>query len=228
MVLGLNFGSVSNWFVSTGSSVGKILLVFLIIAFVGTFAFIFYIRSINKKKYINKINLFKVVNGRKFWVGSDIAREIVIPQTNIRLLFWKQKKIYSAYPTRAMGFNIYGYILNRMGELTNFDLGEGEDPTEAKVDYDHRDQTYAYLNLQEFITRNYKSKKDISWWQQNLPLIVIIVCAILLGLEMWFFFSQSSSQLNKWSEIANSFKESSKYIADAVQQSKNLGSGVIG
>lgn len=227
MVTGLDLGGVGDFITSLGSAVGIILLVFVVVLVFGAGGFFYYLKKLNKTKFNSTINLFKVVNGKKFWIGSDNAKEIVIPGTNVRLLYWKKKKIYSAYPTRSIGFNVYAYMLNRMGELTNFDLGEGEDETEAKIDYDHRDQTYAYLNLQEFITRNYKSKKDVSWWQQHLPLITIILAALLLGLEMWFFFSQSGKQLSEWTTIANTFKEASSQIATAIQQSKNLGSGVV-
>ena len=228
MVLGVNTGSIGAWFSNTGSSLGSILMVVGAIIVVGLGAFWWYSRTITKKQYNSTVNVFKVVNGKRFWLFADKAREITVPGTNVRLLFWKTKKIYAAYPTRSIGLNVYAYTINRIGELTNFDFGEGEDDTEAKIDYDHRDQTYAYLNLQEFITRNYKNRGGISWWEKHLPLITIVVCAILLGLEMWFFFSQSGKQLTQWQSISQQMSEAAKTIANAVVDSKNLGSGVIG
>lgn len=224
---GVELGDASGWFSKTGSTIGAVLIIFLVVATVGGIAFYIYLKKVNKKKYIATVNLFKVVNGKKFWIGSDKAEEVVIPGTNVRLLHWKKKGLWSAYPTRSIGFNVYAYMLNRMGELTNFDMGEGEDETEARVDYDHRDQTYAYLNLQEFITRNYKDRNVKSWWKENIGLISTIVMIILLGLGMWFFFSQSAKQLASWSDVASSFRESAKIIAEAVTQSKGIGSGVV-
>lgn len=224
---GVDFSGIGAGLSNVGTSIGIILLLFFIILIGGGATFYFYKSKADKKNYNHVVNLFKFVSGKRFHVGSDVAREIVVPGTNIRLLHWKRRNIYSSYPTRAIGPNVYGYMINRVGELTNFDLDAGEDPTEAKIDYDHRDQTYAFLNLQEFINRNYKNRDKISWWQQNLPLITIIVCAILLGLEMWFFFSQSGKQLQQWSIISTNMKDAAQQIANAVIQTKNMGAGVV-
>lgn len=224
----ISLSGVGSWFSNAGSSLGKIFLIILIVAIIGGGFFIFYLKKNEKKQFANVINLFKVVNGKKYWIASDTAKEMVMPGTNVKLFYWKKKKIYSAYPTRAIGPNIFAYTINRMGELTNFDLGdEEEDPTLAKIEFDHRDQTYAYLNLQEMIKRNYKDKTKVSWWQQNLPLITIIVCAILLGLLMWFFFSQSTKQMEVWTQISANMKDAMGQVANALQTSKNLGSGVV-
>ena len=225
---GVDFSGVGGWFSNTGTSIGKILIVFLIIAVVGVGVFYLYTRKVQKKEYVATINLFKVVNGKKFWVSSSKAKEIVIPGTNVRLLYWKTNKIWSAYPTRSIGFNVYAYMLNRMGELTNFDLGEGADETEAKIDYDHRDQTYAYLNLQEFITRNYKQRDTKSWWKENMHIISTVVMMIFLFAFVWFFFAKSGQQMEVWQQIATQFKEASEYIGNAVNQAGGIGSGVTG
>lgn len=225
---GVDLSSVGGWFANTGTSVGKILIVFLILAIVGVGVFALYNRKIQKKEYVATINLFKVVNGKKFWVGSSKAKEVVIPGTNVRLLYWKKHKIWSAYPTRSIGFNVYAYMLNRMGELTNFDLGEGADETEAKIDYDHRDQTYAYLNLQEFITRNYKQRDVKSWWKENLHIISTIIIMVFFFAAMWFFFAKSGQQQDVWLQISSNMKEAAQYIGNAVNQASGIGSGVSG
>lgn len=228
MAFSLNLSGISSWFSNAGSSIGKILIIFLVIAVVGVAVFAFYMNRLQKRQFFITVNLFKVVNGKKFWIGSDKAKEVVIPGTNIRLLRWKQRKIWSAYPTRSIGFNVFAYMLNRMGEMTNFDLGETEDPTEARIDYDQRDQTYAYLNLQEFIARNYTNREKMPWWKEHIGLISTVVMMVMMGLMMWFFFSQSGKQLEGWKEVALSFRESANVIGNAVTQSSHLGSGVTG
>ncbi len=212
----LGISGIGSFFEGSGSIVGTILLVFVGIIIFGVIGFFVYRNFFNKKQFYITVNLFKTVNGKKFFIRSDKAREIVIPRTNVRLLKWKSMNIYSAYPTRAMGNNIYAYNINRFGELTNFDFGEGEDPTEAKVDFDHRDQTYAYLNLQQLINRNYREKNVIGWWKENLPLITVIVAAILLVLAMWFFFSQSDQQLEMWGQISKNLAEAAKSTPSSV------------
>ena len=223
----LNLGGVGNFIAGYGFIAKFILLIFVGIIVFGVIGFFIYYKVANKKKFTKTVNLFKFVNGKRFFIESDKARELVIAGTNVRLLKWKNKNIYSAYPTRAMGNNIYAYNINRFGELTNFDFGEGDDQTEATMDFDHRDQTYAYLNLQALINKNYRDKNTLGWWKENLPLITIIIAAVLLGLEMWFFFSQSSQQLVTWGNIAQEFSNAAETMAQAVGQSQNLNSGIV-
>ncbi len=213
--------SVGSFFEGSGFVVGTFLLIFLGILIFGGLGFFIYSKMLNKKQFYITVNLFKFVNGKRFFIRSDKAKEIVIPGTNVKLLKWKNMGIFSAYPTRAMGHDIYAYNINRFGELTNFDFGEGEDETEAQMDFDHRDQTYAYLNLQQLINRNWREKNVIGWWKENLPLITVVITTVLLVLAMWFFFSQSSHQLATWTEI-------SKNLADASLQCNpsNLNSGI--
>jgi len=220
----LGIGNVGNFFTGFGSTIGTILLMFLGVIIFGVIGFFAYLKFAAKKDFYITVNLFKFVNGKRFFIRADKAREIVIPGTNVRLLKWKASNIFSAYPTRAMGHNIYAYNINRFGELTNFDFGEGEDETEAKMDFDHRDQTYAYLNLQQLINKNYREKNKLGWWKENLPLITVIVAALLLGLEMWFFFSQSSQQLATWTEIAKQFGEAAKQCNIP---SQTINSGIV-
>ena len=218
----LGIGSLGSFLEGWGFIAGTFLLVFLGIVIFGVIAFFVYQKLRSKKEYYITVNLFKIVNGRRYFIRSDKAKEITIPRTNVRLLKWKSLNIYSAYPTRAMGHNIYAYNINRFGELTNFDFGEGGDETEAKMDFDHRDQTYAYLNLQQLINRNWREKNKLGWWKENLPLITVIVSSILLVLAMWFFFSQSSQQLATWTQISSN-------LADAALQCNpsNVNSGIV-
>ena len=203
----LGISGIGSIFKGGGFIAGTVLLIFLGILVFGVIGFFVYSKILKKKQFHITVNLFKIVNGRRFFIKSDKAREIVIPGTNVRLLKWKAMNIYSAYPTRAMGHNIYAYNINRFGELTNFDFGVGEDETEATMDFDHRDQTYAYLNLQQLINRNWREKNVLGWWKENLPLITVIISTILLVLAMWFFFSQSGQQLSTWTQISKSFSD---------------------
>ena len=221
MTLHSSLPSIGSFFEGSGFVVGTILLIVVGIVVFGIIGFFIYLKMLNKKNFYITVNLFKIVNGKRFFIKSDKAREIVVPGTNVKLLKWKNMGIFSAYPTRAMGHNIYAYNINRFGELTNFDFGEGEDETEAQMDFDHRDQTYAYLNLQQLINRNWREKNVLGWWKENLPLITVIVSALLLVLAMWFFFSQSAHQLETWTQI-------SKNLGDAAMQCNpsNVNSGI--
>ncbi len=223
----LGVSGIGNFLSGYGFVAGTILLVFFGVLIFGVGGFFIYLKLLKNKQYYIQVNLFKSVNGKKYWIKSDKAKEMVIPGTNVRLLKWRTMGIFSAYPTRAMGNNVYAYNINRSGELTNFDFSDGEDDTEAKIDYDHRDQTYAYLNLQALINKNFREKNTLGWWKENLPLIAVLVSALLLVLAMWFFFSQSAHQLAAWSEVASKMDQAAGKIADAVSSSKNLNSGIV-
>ena len=214
-------------FSSVFSGVLMVIVIFFVVAVISVVAFLFIYKKKSKEQYKYKISLFKEEQNTKLnLVGSDIAKEIKIPGTNVKVLYWKNRKIYAAYPTRSVGNNIYAYKINRFGELTNFNFVGDEKDINAKIEYDHRDQTYAYLHLQQLINRNYR-QKNVSWWKQNLPLIVVIVSAVLLGAEMWFFFSQSSSQLHEWTTISHNMKQAADVIARAVSSAKGINSGVV-
>jgi hypothetical protein len=223
----LNLGGLGGFFKAGGFVAGTILLIVVGIVVFGIIGFFAYRRMNNTKEFYITVNLFKFVNGKRFFIKSDKAKEIVIPGTNVRLLKWKSMGIFSAYPTRAMGHNIYAYNINRFGELTNFDFSEGEDETEAKMDFDHRDQTYAYLNLQQLINRNWREKNTLGWWKENLPLITVIITTLLLVLAMWFFFSQSSQQLAAWTDVARSMGEAADTIAGGVAEARDINSGIV-
>ncbi len=217
----IGLSGLGSFFEGWGFLAGTVLLIFVGIVVFGVIGFFVYRKITDKKEFYITVNLFKIVSGKRFFIRSDKARELTIPGTNVKLLKWKDMKIYSAYPTRSMGNNIYAYNINRFGELTNFDFGEGEDETEAKMDFDHRDQTYAYLNLQQLINKNYREKNVLGWWKENLPLITVIVSALLLVLAMWFFFSQSSQQLASWTQISKSFADA------ALSCNPNIQSGIV-
>lgn len=58
-------------------------------------------------------------------------------------------------------------------------------------------------------------------------MITVIICALLLGLLMWFFFSQSNKQMEVWTQISTNMKDAMGQIAEALQTSKSMGSGVV-
>jgi len=208
------------------SSLNIFLIIFLCLVGVGVFIFAYVYYKNQKAQFKYTVNLFKEVNGKNYWVASDKAKELKIPGTNVRIFFWQRSKLYSAYPTREMGLNVYAYKINRFGELTNFDLKESDDPNVAKIDYDHRDQTYAYLHLQKLIDRNYRDKTKV-WWKENLPLITVIITTVLLLIAMWFFFRMSGNQVAQWTAISENMKEAARIMADGVSSAKNMNAGVV-
>ena len=157
----------------------------------------------------------------------DFAKELYVPETNISLFFLKNYKIYIARPTRSMGKNEFWYYISENGEWINFDIStKAEDIFSAIVNYDHRDNRYAFVNLSEIIKRNYKDKST-KWWKEYSGAITIIIAGIMFIGAMWFFFWRTGTMLEQMAPISENFKVSSEIMAKAVELSQNINSGVV-
>ncbi|GAH06563.1 unnamed protein product, partial [marine sediment metagenome] len=130
---------------------------FVILIVAGGLTFLWNLKKAKKKTFKNRIPIFQTINGKRKRIGSDWAKELFVPDSNISLFYLKEYKIYLARPTRSMGENEYWYAISENGEWVNFDLSVSPDQdTLATANYDHRDTRYAYINLKEIIKKNYK------------------------------------------------------------------------
>ncbi len=208
---------------------GIVFLAFVILIFACGSAFFYYSKKSKKLSYKNKVPIFVSLNGKHKQVGTDHAKEIYVPDSNISLFYLKINKIYLARPTRAMGKNEYWYSISENGEWVNFDLSTNpEDNTLAKANYDHRDTRYAYVNLKEIIKKNYKDK-SLVWWKDPVIMNIIsyiIMTMIFLG-GCWFLVAKMTHLVAQ----AGPFLERMDIIADkmagAVQNAQNINSGVV-
>jgi len=179
---------------------GLIFLAFILLIVAGVIAFFYYARKAKKLSFKNVIPIYVSLNGKHKKVGTDYAKEIYVPDSNISLFYLKINKIYIARPTRAMGKNEFWYSISENGEWINFDLSTNpEDNTLANANYDHRDTRYAYVNLKEIIKKNYKDK-SLVWWKDPVIMNIIsyvIMCVIFTGC-IWFLIAKSPPSLIRW------------------------------
>lgn len=224
--LGVNVGGGTNWS-AIGNGILVVLICFAVVIIVGVFAFIYYQKKLMKVQYKHKIPLFKKLHGKFARIGFDNAKEVIVPDTNVGLYFLKNKKIYIARPTKAMGLDEYWYHISENGEFINFDLSSvpGHD-TLSKADYDHRDTRYAYINLKEIIKRNYRDKA-VKWWKEYAPLITFIVVSFIFILGCWILLARIGKLINALGPISEQFKQISENMAQAVQTQQDLNSGVM-
>lgn len=208
---------------------GLIFLAFIILIVAGAIAFFYYGGKAKKKAFKNKVPIFVSLNGKHKKVGTDWAKEIYVPDSNISLFYLKINKIYIARPTRAMGKNEYWYSISENGEWINFDLSTNpNDNTLAKANYDHRDTRYAYVNLKEIIKKNYKDK-SLVWWKD--PVIMNIISFVIMSIVFvggcWFLIAKIGFLIDKLPALLEQQNMIADKMASAVQSVQNINSGVV-
>lgn len=209
--------------------VGLIFLAFIILIFAGALAFFYYAKKAKKTAFKNVIPIFVSLNGKHKKVGTDYAKEIYVPDSNISLFYLKINKIYIARPTRAMSKNEYWYSISENGEWVNFDLSTNpEDNTLAKANYDHRDTRYAYVNLKEIIKKNYKDK-SLVWWKDPVIMNIIsyiVMCIIFTGC-VWFLISKCGHLIGQIPAFLDRMDIIADKMTEGVKAAQNINSGVI-
>ena len=74
---------------------GLIFLAFVILVVSGAAAFFYYGNKAKKKSFKNTIPIYISLNGKHQKVGTDNAKEIYVPDSNISLFYLKINKIYT-------------------------------------------------------------------------------------------------------------------------------------
>jgi hypothetical protein len=207
---------------------GIVFLAFVILIIAGAIAFFYYARKAKKTAFKNEIPIFVSLNGKHKKVGTDWAKEIYVPDSNISLFYLKINKIYIARPTRAMSKNEYWYSISENGEWVNFDLSTNpKDNTLAKANYDHRDTRYAYVNLKEIIKKNYKDK-SLVWWKD--PVIMNIISFVIMSVifvgACWFLISKMGHLIGQMGPFLDRMDIIADKLSGAVQNAQNINSGV--
>ncbi len=211
--------------VGTGVFIFFVALVMIIIS--GIIVFAYYWKKSQKLVFRNKIHIFKEVNGKRLPLEDDVAKELFVPDTNISLFYLKKRKIYIARPTKAMGIDSYWYLILPNGEWVNIDIsGDSDDPTKSKINYDHRDTRYAYINLREIIKRNWRDK-SVTWWKEYSPLITFVVVSFIFIVSCWFLIRQIRGCIEILGPIAKDFKVIAESLSNSVNVQQNLNSGIV-
>jgi len=218
------FGNI-NWAV-IGSWALIIFVGFIFLIIIGVGTFLYYSKKSKKIQFKNKIPLFTKINGKHSRIGVDNAKEVFIPDSNISLFFLKNRKIYIARPTRAMGKDEFWFSIAENGEWINFDLSsDPEKNTLALANYDHRDTRYAYVNLKDIIKRNY-TDKAVKWWKEYSPLITFIITSFIFIGGCWILLSKIGSLIGELIPITEQWTQIAESMSGAVQNAQNINSGI--
>jgi len=176
---------------------GKFILLLLLFAAVGGIFYYIYYRKKKKKKYNKKLFWFEEVNGTPIPVGDDIACELIIPGTDVKVFYIKEKDMYLPRPVKRMGKDAYWFVIKNNREVVNFSLKNiNEEMKEANLDYDHTDMRYALENLKDLIKRNYRDKSQ-PWWREYKEIIALVILIFVLTLSMVFIISKVGTLIDK-------------------------------
>ena len=184
--LGVNLpqGSGVNW-----GSAGLIILGIVIFVVVGIVTFMIVLNNLNKKKYINKINFTKNINGQIYLIGEDYAKELTIPYTSIKVFYLKKGRTYSPKLIYDSGKNNYIIHIGAGGEWINTNLRWGKDGTIELNDNLKPTRDYANENLKELIKKNWTDKNK-DWWKENAHYVFLIVLGVIIIIGCLIIFIQ--------------------------------------
>ena len=175
------------------------------------FGFLWYKKQ--KKLDSKKIHWFEEVHAQLIPVDDDIARELTIPGTNIKLFYIKKKDVYLPRPVKRMGNDAYWFCIKNNREIVNFTLKNlNEEMKEGNLDYDHTDMRYAFTNLMELIKRNYRDKSQ-PWWKEFKEVIGLVILIFVMTLS---FIS-----LKKWGDTFVDQMERASLVGTALNISGN-------
>lgn len=112
-------------------------------------------------------------------IRSDMAEEITIPGTNLKVFYIKKTNTWLPRFTRGINKNLFYVAVTENKEIVNFTLQTlTDDLKQAGIKYDHTDMRWAAENMREFIKRNYRDKAT-PWWREYKDIISIAVYIVI-------------------------------------------------
>lgn len=137
-----------------------------------------------------EIRWWEEVSGNLTPIRIDKANEIIIPGTNLRVFYIKDKNMWLPRFARGITSNTFFVAITRNKELVNFTLKSiDDDLAQANLTYDHTDMRWAAENLREFVKRNYKDKAT-TWWKEYSQVISVAIFIVIMTISLvtiiWF------------------------------------------
>lgn len=177
----------------------------IVVILVGSLLGFWLFKRNTKKLYTKKIHLFEEVNNQFIPTGEDIAVEMTIPNTTVKVFFLKKANIYLPRGTIQMGKDHYWYGIRKNREWVNFSISNlNEEMKIAKLEFDHSDMRYANAQLKRLIERNYKKQK---WWQEWRSEISVAVLILLLTVSFFLLLGEIKDIVGSLSPLMDSVNE---------------------
>lgn len=220
--------SLSDFFgkIDVGIVTDKILTTFMIvlmIAVVGGVVF-FLTKAKRERKTAPKTNIgwWEELHGELIPKDMDVAQEIIIPGTRLRVFYIKAKDMWLPRFVRGIKQDLFYIAITPKRELVNFILGGIEkDMAKAGLKYDHTDMIWASENLREFIKRNYRDKAT-PWWKAYQGVITTAIYIIILTFSFVIIIYFMRQMVGEMGNILNGISN----LMDKMNSCNPQGSGI--
>jgi len=211
--------SISGTFADLGIKVnlfggqvgGFISNLIIFIVFFGIFAVIVYF-VYQKKLYNQKIQILEEVNGQTVPTQIYSAKELIIPNTSIKVFQIRENNMYLPRPTIQTGIRNWLFFIRDDHEWVNVGITSlNKQLTELGLKYNHVDMRYANASLKELIKTNYGDK---NFWKEYGTLIIGALFFVLIGITFYLV-------AEKFAEVSTSLVEATKINAEVMREITN-------
>lgn len=208
---GINFDFVAN------------IIIFLILAVIAALV-TWYI--IDKKSYNKTIVKFREVNGITKRLGTEKAREIILPGTSVRAFYLKSSKFYIPRPSIESAQEEFWFFIRKDGEWINVGLTNiNKELTKLGLHFDHTDMRMANAALKKLIDTSYKKGNWIKEWAPYLGFGAII---IMLGVSGYLVMNESAKITSAAAANVEILREITVAMKDILTSANNIAAGNIG
>jgi len=182
----------------------------------------------DRKQYNKTIEIFEEINGIPMKVGTDKAREVILPHTSVRAFVLYKRGFYLPRPSIQTGINNYWYFVRDDGEWLNIGLTNlNSELTKLGIKYDHTDMRFSNASVKKLVEKNYLKTK---WWKEYAPYIGFGIIILLLGVAAFLVTRDLGGVLSGLqSNLAEQAKvtESLGKLAEAIANLKGGSSGLV-
>ena len=207
----------------TGVGLGNFLqgFIFFIVLSCLVAGIVFYFA--NKRQYNKHIHLFEEINGQTTPVGMDKAKEIVLPNTSIRAIFLRKRRVYIPRPSIQTGKDHYWYYIRKDGEWNNVGLESlNKKLDELRIYADHTDMRMANASLKKLVDKNYKK---LNWLKEYAPYIAMGMLIFILAISAVLVLNQANKTTAALGASAETNKEVAVALANIMTGLDNICSG---
>lgn len=213
---------VKNLPSGTGNA-GDFISAFVFLLVLGFIAAIITYYIYNRKQYNKNIQIIEEVSGQPTVVGSDRAKEIILPKTSVRAFYLKKRKLFLPRPSIQIMKGTYLFFILKDGEWVNVGFGNlNKKLTELGLYFDHTDMRMANASLKKLIEKNYKK---LNWVKEYAPYIAIGILVLILGIVAFLVLNQAGKIAGALESAAASNGAVAEELKNILQSMDNVCSG---
>jgi len=166
-------------------SVINVVMIVIIAVIVGLFVFMYFRWKKNKRAGVDQeIYWWEEIQGYMRLIRKDKAQEIIIPGTNLRLFYIKDKNMWLPRFANAVKQGVFFVTITKNKEIINWTPKSiDKELAKTNLSFDNTDMRWAAENLREFVKRNYKDKAE-KWWKEYAGVISLAIFIVLMTISL--------------------------------------------